>query len=238
MKPAMSEHPRAHDPSSESVARQSEPPTALASHAAAVPGRLAVLSGLSLLLGAMPLPIVPSRILRQVRGAVAHDALARSGVALVSDARAVLAEPDSTDRVRKLLRKGVEFASRRILRRLGPFAALSAVASAFEVYALGHLLGRYVAHVRPRGTIRMHEAEARRVRRAIDAAALQAFSPGVSPERLTLPDAPEDLRDELTRWLDTLLLTGATLPSYLQRRLDAAFDKVVAESPELHTLEP
>jgi len=229
----MSDHPEAPHRSAESVARQSEPATALVTKGAAVPGRLAVLSGLSLVLGAVPLPFIPHRVLRQVRGAVAYDALARHSVALVSDARDVLAEPDSTDRMRKFLRKGVEFASRRILRRLGPFAALSAIASSFEVFALGHLLERYVAQVRPSGPIRMHEPEARRVRRAIDSAVLRIFSPGVDTERLTLPDAPEDLRDELTRWIDTLLLTGATLPSYLQRRLDAAFDRVVAQSPEL-----
>jgi hypothetical protein len=229
----MSDPREAPPRSPESVARQDEPATALVTHGTAVPGRLAVLSGVSLLLGAVPLPILPSRMLRQVRGAVAYDALSRHGVALVSDARDVLAEPDSTDRMRKFLRKGVELASRRILRRLGPFAALSAIASSFEVFALGHLLERYVVQVRPSGSIRMHEPEARRVRRAIDSAVLRIFSPGVETTRLTLPDAPEDLRDELTRWIDTLLLTGATLPSYLQRRLDAAFDRIVAQSPEL-----
>ena len=229
----MSDPQQAPPQPSESVTRKSDPATALLSKSTAVPGRLAVLSGLSLMLGAVPLPFIPNRILRHVRGAVAHDALARHGVALVSDARDVLAEPDSTDRMRKFLRKGVEFASRRILRRLGPFAALSAIASAFEVFALGHLLERYAAQVRPSGTVRMHEPEARKVRRAIDAAVLRIFSPGVDTARLTLPDAPEDLRDELTRWIDTLLLTGATLPSYLERRLEAAFDRVVAQSPEL-----
>ena len=227
----------AQDRSADSVARHSEPPTTLVSMGAAVPGRLAVLTGLSLMLGAVPLPFVPHRILRQVRGAVAHDALSRHGVVMVSDARAVLAEPDSTDRMRKLLRRGVEFASRRILRRFGPYAALSAIASAFEVFALGHLLERYASRVRPSGSIRMQEAEALRVRRAIDSAVLRVFSPGLDTAGLNLPEAPEDLRDELTRWIDTLLLTGATLPSYLQRRLEAAFDRIVAQSPELRDLE-
>ena len=39
----------------------------------------------------------------------------------------------------------------------------------------------------------------------------------------------EDLRDEFTRWIDAALLTAAGLPGYLERRLDAAFDAVVAE---------
>jgi len=84
----------------------------------------------------------------------------------------------------------------------------------------------------------MHEAEARRVRKAIDSAVLHVVSPGVETRRLTLPDAPEDLRDEFTRWLDTLLITGASLPSYLERRLEAAFDQVVSRSPELQEQDP
>jgi hypothetical protein len=185
------------------------------------------------MLGAVPLPIVPGRVRRQIRGAVAHDALTRHGVSLGTDARAVLAEPNSTDRMRLLLRKGVEYASRQILRRLGPLAALSAAASALELYALGHLLERYVDQVRPRGAVRMLEPEARRVRRAIDAAVVRALSPRLKPRQLTLEEAPEDLRDELTRWLDTLILTGASLPSYVERRLDAAFDQIVSETPDL-----
>jgi hypothetical protein len=200
---------------------------------AEVTGRLAMLTGASLLLGAVPIPIVPTRVLRQLRGAVAHDTLARHGLSVVSAARDVFAEPDTTDRTRQVLRKGVEFASRRLLSRLGPFSALSAAARAFEIYALGHLLARYATQVRPTGTVRVQEAEARAVRQAIDRAALRAFSPSVEPRKLLLPAAPEDLRDDFTRWLDTLVLTAATLPSYLERRLDAAFDEIVAQTPEL-----
>src|SRR5512133_1584423 len=188
-----------------------------------VTGRLGMLTGASLLLGAVPIPILPTRVLRQLRGAVAYDALGRHGLSMVSAARDVLAEPDTSDRTRQVLRKGVEFASRRLLSRFGPFSALSAAARAFELYSLGHLLERYATHVRPSGTVRVQEAEARIVRQTIDKAVLRAFSPSTEPRKLLLPSAPEDLRDELTRWLDTLVLTVATLPSYLERRLDAAF---------------
>lgn len=198
-----------------------------------VTGRLAMLSGASLLLGAVPIPLLPARVLRQLRGSVAHDALARHGLSMVSAAREVLAAPDTTDRSRQLLRRGLEFVSSRLLSRLGPLSAFSAAARAYEVYALGHLLERYALRVRPSGTVRMHEAEARVVRQAIDKAVLRAFSPRTEPRKLLLPSAPEDLRDELTRWLDTIILTAATLPSYVERRLDAAFDQVAAEMPEL-----
>jgi hypothetical protein len=45
-----------------------------------------------------------------------------------------------------------------------------------------------------------------------------------------MTDGLEDLRDELTRWIDAALLTSAALPSYLERRLEAAFDEVVRET--------
>ena len=39
-----------------------------------------------------------------------------------------------------------------------------------------------------------------------------------------------DLRDELTRWIDAALLTSASVPSYVERRLEAAFDEIVRET--------
>ncbi|MCC6555401.1 MAG: hypothetical protein IT372_20765, partial [Polyangiaceae bacterium] len=68
----------------------------------------------------------------------------------------------------------------------------------------------------------------------IDRAVARAVSPALQPAAATLGTGVEDLRDELTRWIDSLLLTGAALPEYLVRRLDAAFDEVVRASPELH----
>jgi len=199
---------------------------------APVPGRLGMLTGMSLVAGAIPLPILPDRVLRQLRGAVAHEAASRHGLSLSSDARQMLARPTHTDRMRAVLRKGVELLTRRVLRRIGPLAPLSAAASAFEVYALGHLIDRYLTQLRAPGAARMHAAEAERLRTAIDTAVMRSFYPATTPSRLRLPEAGEDLRDEFTRWLDTVLVTVATLPSYLQRRLDAAFDEIVSETPE------
>ena len=193
-----------------------------------VPGRLAALSAMAVLADMIPLPFVPRRALRQLRGTIAHDAVSRNGIALVSDARAILAEPASHGRVRRLLRRGAEVLARQLLRRLGPLAALSTAASTFEAYALGHLLDRYVRRFRSQKTSRMYEPEAQAVRKAIDAAVLRTFSPATEPRSLGAPGGSEDFRDEFTRWLDTLLLRGATLPSYLVRRLDAAFDDAAA----------
>ena len=199
----------------------------------AVSGRLAVLTGVSLAAGAIPLPILPDRVVTHVRGAVAHESAARYGLSLSSDARRALARPNAKDRMRALLRKGVELFTRRLLRRVGPLAPLSTLVTSFEVYALGHLLDRYFEEVRAPGTVRILEGEAERVRVAIDEAVLVAFYPTTQPNPLMLGKGTEDLRDEFTRWIDTLLVGAATLPSYLQRRLDAAFDEVIKRSPEL-----
>ncbi len=203
---------------------------------APVPGRLAVLTGLSLVTGAIPLPILPDRVLAHVRGAIAHETASRHGLSLSADARAMLAKPVSQDKVRAVLRKAIEMVTRRLLRRIGPLAPLAVGASALEVFALGLLLDRYFANVRTTGTLRVQESEAQRVRVAIDTTVLKAFYPSTQPQKLLLPEGVEDLRDEFTRWIDTLLVGGATLPSYLERRLVAAFDDVVDRSPDLRDI--
>lgn len=206
----------------------------LTAYIEAVPGRLATLSGLALLAGAVPVPFVPDRILMQLRGAVVHDTAARHGLAVSADARALLARPSSGDRVRELVRKSAQLVAKRLLRRVGPFGPLSAAVSAFDVYALGHLLDRYLREVRaPEATPRLLEPEADRLRHAIDEAVRRLVFPSTPSPPLGDPALAEDLRDELTRWLDTVLLTGASLPGWLVRRLDAAFDEVLRQRPEL-----
>jgi len=193
-----------------------------------VPGRLGVFTGISLAASAIPIPFLPERVLERVRGAIVHETASRHGVSLTTDARAALAAPTSDEGVRVMLRKGVEMVVRRILRSIGPFAPLASGLRAFEVYALGYLFERYLGEVRPSGRVRLGIDEASALRLAIDEAVARTFHPSVAPRRLLVAEAVEDLRDEFTRWIDSLLLTGATLPSYLQRRLDAAFDEALA----------
>ncbi len=200
---------------------------------APVPGRLAMLTAMSALVGAIPLPLIPAKALSYVRGAVAYEVLSRHGISLSTDARSALADTISNDRARAVLRTGVEFVARRLLNRLGPLAPLTTIVGTFEIYALGLLLERYVKRVRPGDTLRMHEPEARRVRRAINTAVLRMLYPSTKPRSLMLQHSAEDLRDEVTRWVDTFLLTSATIPSYIERRLEAAFDDVVLRTPEL-----
>ncbi len=191
-------------------------------------GRLAVMTAYAVAAAAIPIPILPDRMLTRVRGAVVHDIVSRHGLSLTSDARAKLADPDSEQRTRMV--KVAETVVRQILRRLKPLGVINSVSRGLEVFALGLLLDRYITAVRPSGQVRMHLEEARKVRGMIDRAAVRAFSPSLQPSEAIMAEGLEDLRDELTRWIDAALLTSAALPSYLERRLEAAFDHVVSET--------
>ena len=72
-------------------------PTAL-THVRPVPGRLGVLTGASLLVGFIPLPFVPDRVIRQLRGAIVHDVSSRHGISLTTEARRALAARDQPQR--------------------------------------------------------------------------------------------------------------------------------------------
>jgi hypothetical protein len=191
-------------------------------------GRLAVMTAYAVAAAAIPIPILPDRMLTRVRGAVVHDIVSRHGLSLTSDARAMLADPDSEQRTRMV--KVAETVVRQLLRRLGPLGVINSVSRGLEVFSLGLLLDRYITAVRPSGQVRMHLEEARKVRGMVDRAAVRAFSPSLQPGDTIMTEGLEDLRDELTRWIDAALLTSAALPSYLERRLEAAFDEVVRET--------
>lgn len=192
-------------------------------------GRLAVMTAYAVAASAIPIPFVPDRVIESVRGAMIHDVASRHGVSLTADARSMLASPASEQRTR--LVRAAEGLVRTLLRRVRGLGLVSSASRALEAYALGLLFERYLTDVRPTGAVRMQVEEARRVRDGIDRAVIRAFSPSLKPKAALLPAGADDLRDEFTRWVDALLLTGATLPAYVQRRLEAAFDEIVAETP-------
>lgn len=194
-------------------------------------GRLAVLSAYAVAATIIPIPFVPDRVIARIRGALVHDIASRHGLSLTTDARRQLAEPDSDTRT-KLVRTA-ETIARQVLRRVRPLGILSSASRGIELYALGLLFERYVTRVRKVAAVRLHDDEARHLRDAIDHALLRALSPALKPATTTVGTGVEDLRDEFTRWIDALLLTTSAVPSYLERRLEAAFDEIVAESPGL-----
>lgn len=191
------------------------------------PGRLGLLTTFAVAATVIPLPFLPDRLVLRVRGAIAHDTVARHGLSLTTDARAVLEATGGPDRAMAV--KAAEMLITAVLRRLGPLKSAVLVARGLETFALGHLLDRYLARGRSERGARIQAPEARRLRTLIDRALVRALSPNLRPAIATLPGPVEDVRDEWTRWTDAALLTSAALPSYLERRLEAAFDQVLAE---------
>jgi hypothetical protein len=192
-------------------------------------GRLAILTGLSLAATTIPVPFLPDRVVSRIRGAIAQDIASRYGLSLTTDARRVLAETSHDSPLRDVLKGTLGFLGKTFFKRLTPLAVVLSASGAIEVFALGHLFERYIDRHRGTKTVRVHHDEARALRRLIDSSLVRALSPSVKPEPVPLLPGVEDLRDEFTRWIDTVLLAGASFPAYFERRLDAAFDQLVAE---------
>lgn len=191
-------------------------------------GRLGTYTLLGGATGIVPLPWVPDAIVRRVRGALVHDLTSRHGLSLTPEARAVLVEPAGTEGPRGVVSQGVTFAVTRVLGRFGPLAAVAPVRSALGTFVLGHLLQRYLDGARTVRAVRIDVEEARRVRRAIDQALLYAITTEPRASREDAPIPPEDLRDQSTQIVDGVIISIASAPGWFLRRLDAAFDEVLA----------
>ncbi|MBS2017576.1 MAG: hypothetical protein JST00_32145 [Deltaproteobacteria bacterium] len=191
-------------------------------------GRLGTYTALGAACGVVPLPWIPDATLRRVRGALVHDVSSRFGLSLTPDARSVLVEPAGTEGPRGFLSQGVTFAVTKVLGRFGPFALVPPVRSALGTWALGYLLARYLETARTQRSTRIDVEEARRVRRAIDQAMLYALTTEPRPSREESPLSPEDLREPNEQLIDGVLISIASMPGWLVRRLEAAFDEVLA----------
>lgn len=210
------------------------PPSSTSSPSSAVAesppaGRLAILTAFVMGANAVPLPLLPDFVIARVRGAIAHDTAARHGLSLTQDARRVLASADPESHA--LTRRAGEAVLRQLARRLTPLAAVATVSRGLEAFALGLLFDRYIQRFRAPGSVRIDVGEARRVRDVVDRTVLHVFSPAVRPSLATVSPGVEDLRSEVMRFFDSLLLTGASLPSYIERRLEAAFDEIARDTP-------
>ena len=191
-------------------------------------GRLGTYTVLGAVCGVVPLPWVPDATVRRVRGALVHDLTSRHGLSLTHEARTILVEPNGTEGPRGFLKQGAKFAISRVLGRVGPFAFIPPVRSALGTYVLGHLLQRYLETARTARAVRIDVEEARRVRRAIDQAMIYALTTEARPSREDPPYAPEDLREGNEQLVDGVLISIASMPGWLVRRLDAAFDEVLS----------
>ena len=190
-------------------------------------GRLGTYTFLGGVVGVVPLPWVPDRIAKRVRGALIHDLTSRHGLSLTPEARNVLVEPGGAEGPKGFVSQGLTFALTRVLGRIGPFAAVAPVRTALGTFVLGHLLQRYLDGARQVRAVRIDVEEARKVRRAIDQALLYALTTEPrTKEEVSIP--PEDLRDQTTQIVDGVIISMANLPGWFIRRLDAAFDDVLA----------
>ncbi|MDB4941090.1 MAG: hypothetical protein JWP97_624 [Labilithrix sp.] len=191
-------------------------------------GRLGTYTALGAACGVVPLPWVPDATVRRVRGALVHDVTARRGLSLSPEARKILVEPNGTEGPRGFFSQGARFAASKVLGRLGPFALIGPFRSALGTYALGHLLQRYLDTARDDRSVRIDVEEARIVRSAIDQSLVRALTTDAVPARDEMPFAPEDLREQGEQLVDGVLISMAGLPGWVVRRLDAAFDEVLA----------
>ncbi len=190
-------------------------------------GRLGTYTMLGAVCGVVPLPWIPDAAVRRVRGALVHDLTSRHGLSLTPEARTLLVEPNGTEGPRGLLKTGARYALGKVLGRFGPFGLIGPVRSALGTYALGHLLQRYLQASRLERSVRIDIEEARRVRRAIDQATIYALTTEARPSREESPHAPEDLREKNEQVVDGVLISIASMPGWLVRRLEAAFDEVI-----------
>lgn len=192
-------------------------------------GRLGAYAVMGAVVGAVPIPFLPASIASRVRGALVHDVASRFGVALTPEARKVLVAPGFSEGSSGFLGSAVSFAAMRVLSRFGPLTLLGPVRSALLTLALGRLFSRYLATMRDASAVRIDEAEAKRVRRAIDRSLLLVFSTPPVPEHVEAA-APEELRDQITQATDGVLSFAANLPGWVLRRLDAAFDAALRDA--------
>lgn len=191
-------------------------------------GRLGTYTVLGGAMGVVPLPWIPDAVAKRIRGALVHDLSARHGLSLTPEARAILASPSGDAGARGILNQGVKFAIGKVLGRFGPLAVIPPIRSALGTWVLGHLLQRYLETARTQRSARIDVEEARRVRRAIDQALIYALTTEGHASREDPPIPPEDLRDHTSQVIDGVLISITSLPGWLQRRLEAAFDEVLS----------
>jgi hypothetical protein len=196
------------------------------------PGRLGVYTALGATVAAVPFPWLPEALAKRVRGALVHDIAVRHGLSLTPEARALLAQTSGPDVPRGLVSQALRFFGMKIavrwLARLGPVGMIWRADYAVRTYALGRLFDRYLERWRTETAVRVDVGEARRVRLAADSALLRAVTVQVAPEQEPTP--VDDQRDPTTALIDAFIGMAAGVPDRLARRLDVAFDELLARS--------
>lgn len=184
------------------------------------------------LVGVVPVPILPRRMLRAIRGAMAHDVCTQHGLAITGEARDIFAEPSPGGHAPGLAKDALAFVAGRALARIGPYGTILApVRTAFDTLAFGRLLDRYFEKYRPSGPrgriVRVDGEEAAEIRRVLDHASARVIRPGLETKAELAGEPPEDYRGTFEKAIDSAMITAARLPEWLTSRLDAALDDVM-----------
>jgi hypothetical protein len=201
-------------------------------HSPVEPSRLGVYTALGASVAALPLPWIPDALVRRVWGALVHDIAVRHGTSLTREARDVLAEPAGPDGPRGIFSQALRFMGiklvARVLTRFGPVGVVWPAHYALRTFVLGRMFGRYLERSRAERAVRIDVEEARRVRRAIDGAIARALTVQVAPTEEPTPI--DDQRDPTTALIDSLIGIAAGVPERLLRRLEIAFDELLAHA--------
>jgi hypothetical protein len=195
--------------------------------------RVTVFAMAGALAGVVPVPILPRRILRALRGAMAHDVCSQHGLALTAEAREILAEPNPGGARPTFTKDAIAYMAGRALARLTPYTSfLAPVRTAFDTLAFGRLLDRYLEKFRPSSSrgrvVRIDGEEAQTIRHLLDSATARAIRPGLNAHAELPAGAPEDYRNSVEKAIDTAMITAARLPEWLATRLDSALDEIMA----------
>ncbi len=190
------------------------------------PGRLTIYAALGAAAGAIPVPWVPDMFARRIRAILVSDIATHHGLSLTADARDILALPTPVGSPTGPVRYAYSFLRYRVLRRIGPLATLASAQLAASTFALGHLMHHYIVKCRTANTMRIDATEARKLRDAIDRSMRLAMSEGESfsssdQEPLSVYRASSD------ESIDHFIIKAAGVPSWMLRRLDAAFERLI-----------
>ena len=190
------------------------------------PGRVGTYAVLGAVASALPIPFVGGSDAERVRGALRSDVAGRYGLSVTPDARKILVQTGGIEGPKGFVGSALRFATGRVLARLGPLSVIPPIQSALYTFGLGHLFQRYLENFRDTRATRLDMLEARKLRKAIDAAILGVLRTPARKEVLEYGQ-PEELRDQVTQAVDGAITLVAGMPSWVVRRLEAAFDEAI-----------
>ncbi len=218
-----------------------EPGEAISPHerarAAERPGNVGVYAVAAGLSAALPVPFLDALLAEAARGAAMRRVAARHGVRLTREARRALASPGKADGGRQAR------VVRSILSRvLMPLRFANRIEDGLRSFVSASLLDHYLATADRRSGQPMAEAEAHRVRRAMDAAAVEGLFESLkrTPEgaghvvsRLVDAFRGGDVEDRtpVERVIDAVLDVVADGPAELVAEVKARFDAAIEREP-------